>query len=141
MPQLDFLIILPQIFWLIFFFSLFYYVLTYYFLPIFLKTINSRKYLLENNKNIENKLTNSILERRKFLLIELNHNLNQVKIVLFIRLMHTKFNFHKKPFSLQFSKLNTKIIDAANKSILYCNYPMLNSLKFYPQILNKVKKV
>lgn len=140
MPQLDVLIILPQIFWLIVFFSFFYFILTYYFLPFFLKTINSRKYFLENNKITENKLINDVLIKRKLVSKELNSNFNKIKSILFIRLIHTKFNFYKKPFNTEFSKLNNKILFATNKSILYCNLPSLNTFEFYPKILNKNKK-
>ena len=137
MPQLDFLIILPQIFWLIFFFSSFYFIITYYFLPIFLKTINSRKQFIKFNKNIETKLNTEILSKRQFILKELTSNLNEIKITLFSNLMHSKFIFQQNPFELQSLKLNSKISIATNKSITYCNLDLINLLKFYPSILNK----
>ena len=140
MPQLDILIILPQIFWLIIFFSSFYFILTYYFLPFFLKTINSRKYFLENNKITENKLIDDVFTKRKLVSKQLNSNFNKIKSIIFIRLIHIKFNFYKKPFDIEFLKLNNKIFSATNKSILYCNSPSLNTFEFYPKILNKNKK-
>lgn len=138
MPQLDILIILPQIFWLIIFFGLFYYFLTYYFLPFFLQTINARKYFLQSNKIIENKLITEIIEKRKLVLNELNSNFNQIKSVLFFKLFHIKFNFHKKSFDSQFLKSNSKILTAVSKSILYCNLSVLNIFEFYPKMLNKI---
>nr|YP_009325918.1 ATP synthase F0 subunit 8 [Vertebrata lanosa]APC24959.1 ATP synthase F0 subunit 8 [Vertebrata lanosa] len=141
MPQLDILIILPQIFWFIIFFSIFYFILTYYFLPIFLKTINSRKYFLENNKILENKLVNEVFNKRKLVSKELNLNFIKIKSILFFRLIHPRFNFRKKPFSFEFFKLNNKVMFAVNKSILYCNLFTLNTFKFYPKVLNKIKKI
>jgi hypothetical protein len=140
MPQLDILIILPQIFWLIVFFGIFYYILTYYILPFFLQTINSRKYFLQSNKTYENKLISDIFNKRKLVLNELNTNFNHIKSVLFLKLFHTKFNFRKEPFDSHFFKLNNKILNAVNNSILYCNPTVLSIIKFYPKILNKTKK-
>nr|QVQ56649.1 ATP synthase F0 subunit 8 [Erythrocystis saccata] len=140
MPQLDILIILPQIFWFIIFFIIFYYTLTYYFLPFFLQTINARKYFLQNNKIIENRLITEIIEKRKLMLNELNSNFHKIRSVLFLKLFHTKFNFQTKKFNNYFSKLNTKICIAVNNSILYCNPTILDIFEFYPKVLNKNKK-
>ena len=139
MPQLDNLIILPQVFWLIIFFGTFYFVLTYYYLPFFLKTINVRKYFLENNKITNNLLTSDILNKKKLILIELNSNFDKIKLVLFLKLFSIKFKFKKKPFISQFAKLNKKLLNALNNSILYCNSYTLNNFKFYPKLLNKKK--
>lgn len=140
MPQLDFLIILPQIFWLIISFISFYFILAYYFLPLFLKTIISRKEFFKFNKNIEIQLTDEIFKKRQFILKELNFNLNKIKSTIFLNLIHLNFNFQQKPFKLQYSKLNKKILIAINKSIFYCNFNLINLLKFYPTILNKIQK-
>ena len=45
--------------------------LTYYFLPIFLKTINSRKQFIKLNKKIELQLANEVFGKRQFILKEL----------------------------------------------------------------------
>ena len=139
MPQLDILIILPQIFWLIIFFGIFYFVLTYYFLPFFLKTINSRKYFLENNKINENKLISEIFNKRKLILNDLNFNFNNIRSILFLKVFSTKFDFQKNAFNSKFLKLNGKLLIALNNSILHCNFAILNTLEFYPKILNKNK--
>nr|YP_011017769.1 ATP synthase F0 subunit 8 [Polysiphonia morrowii]WQF69615.1 ATP synthase F0 subunit 8 [Polysiphonia morrowii] len=140
MPQLDFLIILPQIFWLILSFTLFYFVLTYYFLPTFLKTINSRKQFIKFNKKIELQLANEVFNKRQFVLKELNFNLNRIRSILFSNLMHTKFDFIQSPFKSKYSKLNSKILVAVNKSIFYCNLNSISLLQFYPLVLNKTRK-
>lgn len=137
MPQLDFLIILPQIFWLILFFSLTYFSLTYFFLPLFLKTLNSRKYFLKINKNKETSLINDIINNRSLVFKNLSSNFDQLKSILFFRLLHLKFQFYKKPYSHQFSKLNNKIFKATVNSILYCNFTVLQKIKIYPRILKR----
>lgn len=140
MPQLDFLIILPQIFWLIITFTLFYFVFTYYFLPLFLKAINSRKEFLKFNKNIEIQLSDEVFKKRQFVLKELSLNLSNIRSILFSNLIHLKFDFQQKPFKLQYNKLNLKVLIAINKSVFYCNPNLINLLKFYPSILNKIQK-
>ena len=134
MPQLDFLIILPQIFWLILSFIIFYFILTYYFLPIFLKTINSRREFIKFNKNFELKLDNEILLKRQFILKKFISDLNEVKSFIFLNLLKFK---SIKPLRLQSSKLNVKILTALNKSVVYCNLDLINLIKFYPSFLNK----
>lgn len=134
MPQLDFLIILPQIFWFILSFTFFYFILTYYFLPIFLKTINSRREFIKFNKNSESRLDNEILLKRQFILKKFTSDLSEIKSVIFLNLLKFKST---KPFKLQSSKLNAKISTALNKSVIYCNLDLINLIKFYPSLLNK----
>nr|QUJ09440.1 ATP synthase F1 subunit 8 [Neorhodomela munita] len=140
MPQLDTLIVLPQIFWLIIIFIFFYFVLTYYFLPTFLKTIKSRKKLFNHNHSINLNLLKEILLKRKNVLKDLNLNLTTVKSIVFVKLLNLKFKFKQKPFKQKYSKLTNIIFKALNKSVYYCNLNLLNSLKFYPFMLNKIKK-
>lgn len=137
MPQLDNLIILPQIFWLIIFFGLFYFILTYYFLPLFLKAINSRKYFLENNKISESKLISEVFNKRKLILNDLNLNFNKIRSILFLKVFNKKIDFQKNFFNLKFSKLNNKLLIALNNSVLHCNFFILNTIEFYPKMLNK----
>ncbi len=137
MPQLDNLIILPQIFWLTVFFGLFYFLLTYYFLPFFLKAINSRKYFLESNKINESKLTHEIFNKRKLILNDLNSNFNKIRSILFLKVFNIKFSSQKNTFNSKFLKLNNKLLIALNNSVLYCNFFVLNTIEFYPKILNK----
>ena len=140
MPQLDILIVLPQIFWLIIIFILFYFILTYYFLPIFLKTIKSRKKLSNYNQTINSNLIKDILLNRKNVLSDLYVNFNTIKSIVFIKLINIKFQFKQKPFKQKYSKLTNIIFKAVNNSIFYCNLNLLSSLKFYPFMLNKIKK-
>nr|YP_010620276.1 ATP synthase F0 subunit 8 [Amplisiphonia pacifica]WAX04312.1 ATP synthase F0 subunit 8 [Amplisiphonia pacifica] len=137
MPQLDFLIILPQIFWLIVCFSMFYFLLTYYFLPLFLKTIKARIMFIKNNQIVESKITISIIDKQQNIFKNLNKTLYKIRSVLFIKLFHLKFNFGKKPFKNNYLTLNKKLLTASMYSLFFCNSILLNSLKFYPLFLNK----
>nr|YP_010620023.1 ATP synthase F0 subunit 8 [Symphyocladiella dendroidea]WAX04036.1 ATP synthase F0 subunit 8 [Symphyocladiella dendroidea] len=139
MPQLDFLIILPQIFWLIICFSLFYFFLTYYFLPRFLKTIKARINFIKNNQILEIQVFNAITEKQKKTFKNLNKTLSNIRSLLFIKLFTLKFNFTNQPFKNNYLILNKKILIASTHSLFFCNSILLNSLEFYPLFLNKKK--
>nr|YP_010619977.1 ATP synthase F0 subunit 8 [Xiphosiphonia pinnulata]WAX03990.1 ATP synthase F0 subunit 8 [Xiphosiphonia pinnulata] len=141
MPQLDFLIVLPQIFWLITCFTFFYFLLTYYFLPIFLKTIKARINFIKNNHVLESQIAILVINKQQNTFQNLNRTLNKVRLYLFTELFHLKFNFIKKPFKNNFVILNKKILIASTHSFFFCNSLLLNSLKFYPLFLNKRKKL
>nr|YP_010620253.1 ATP synthase F0 subunit 8 [Deltalsia parasitica]WAX04289.1 ATP synthase F0 subunit 8 [Deltalsia parasitica] len=137
MPQLDFLIILPQIFWLILCFTIFYFLLTYYFLPFFLKTIKARINFIKINKEFESNTINLLFKHKQDIFQKLNILLYEIRVFLFARLLHLKFNFVKKPFKKKFLILNKKIFNATSLSFFFCNPILLSSLKFYPLFLNK----
>nr|YP_010620046.1 ATP synthase F0 subunit 8 [Symphyocladia marchantioides]WAX04059.1 ATP synthase F0 subunit 8 [Symphyocladia marchantioides] len=137
MPQLDFLIILPQVFWLICLFSFFYFVLAYYFLPLFLKTIKARINFIKINQIFEAQIISTTIENHQITFKNLNNSLDKIRSLLFIKLFHLKFHFTKKPFKKTFLVLNKKILIASTHSFCFCNSILLNSLKFYPGFLNK----
>nr|YP_010620138.1 ATP synthase F0 subunit 8 [Melanothamnus gigas]WAX04174.1 ATP synthase F0 subunit 8 [Melanothamnus gigas] len=140
MPQLDILIILPQIFWLILSFSFFYFFLSYFFLPLFLKTINSRKKFLKTNQIIETQLISNSLKKRQFILKKLNLTFSKIRSIIFLNIFSLNFNFYQQPFEFAYIKLTNQLLIATMKSILFCNTILLKSLKFYPFVLNKLKK-
>nr|YP_010620230.1 ATP synthase F0 subunit 8 [Dictyomenia sonderi]WAX04266.1 ATP synthase F0 subunit 8 [Dictyomenia sonderi] len=137
MPQLDFLIILPQIFWLIICFTLFYFTLSYLFLPFFLKTIKARINFIKNNQLLETQLNQIVFEKQQSLFKNLNTALNKIRSVLFTKLFHLKFKFKEQPYKKTYLIRNKKILTASAHSFLFCNSLLLNSLKFYPLFLNK----
>nr|YP_010620000.1 ATP synthase F0 subunit 8 [Tayloriella tenebrosa]WAX04013.1 ATP synthase F0 subunit 8 [Tayloriella tenebrosa] len=139
MPQLDFLIILPQIFWLVCCFTFFYFLISYYFLPLFLKTIKARIKFIKNNQEFEIQSTVAVIEKKQNILKTLSKTLSKIRFILFNKLFHVKFNFIKKPFKNNFLVLNKKILISSAFSIFFCNSILLNSLKFYPLFLNKKK--
>nr|YP_010620115.1 ATP synthase F0 subunit 8 [Periphykon beckeri]WAX04151.1 ATP synthase F0 subunit 8 [Periphykon beckeri] len=137
MPQLDYLIIIPQIFWLFLLFWCFYFFLTYFFLPLFLYTIKLRKEFIKYNQIFELKLTTEILKEHQSMLKNLNTILTSIHSILFTQFIHVNFRFYKKPFKKTFLLVNKKLLASLIKSILFCNSVSLNSLKFYPVFLNK----
>nr|YP_009944495.1 ATP synthase F0 subunit 8 [Osmundea sinicola]QFR99789.1 ATP synthase F0 subunit 8 [Osmundea sinicola] len=140
MPQLDNLIILSQIFWLILIFSIFYFIVTYYFLPKILKSIKVRKYFLEYNIYLNFRLTKKITEERKKLMDVLFKNFSDIKYLIFNKIFITNLNLKQDFLKQKYTKLTNFILIASMKSISYCNLSLLNSLKFYPLFLNKQKK-
>ncbi len=139
MPQLDFLIILPQIFWLILFFTFFYFFLTYYFLPLFLRTILSRNKFFKQNSLLEFQLKNELFEKRQFFFKKLNLTFVKINSQLFYEFLNLRFSFVEKPFKQNVFQLNKKIFVIFKKSLFFCNPIILNYFKFYPAFLNKKK--
>nr|YP_011017677.1 ATP synthase F0 subunit 8 [Centroceras gasparrinii]WQF69500.1 ATP synthase F0 subunit 8 [Centroceras gasparrinii] len=130
MPQLDFVIIFPQIFWLCVCFALFYFILTFILLPNFLKALKIRRFILEKNlQNFESIINlNNKSEGKKANL--LNKNL--------LRLSSNFLNLSRK---LSHLSLNSQIIDikiakAILNLFLYCDHNILNNILFYPKNLN-----
>ena len=139
MPQLDFLIILPQIFWLIIFFIFFHFVLTYFFLPFFLRTILLRHKFIEQNQVLELRLLNEVLKKRQYIFKKLNFTFAQMNSILFERLLNLRFFFLEKPFKQIFLNLNKKIFTSTKNSLYFCNTVNLAYFKFFPTFLNKKK--
>lgn len=139
MPQLDNLIILSQIFWLILIFFTFYFFTTYYFLPLVLKSIKSRKYFLEQNTSYNFILTQQIYQKRKNLMGILFKDFLNIKYLIFNKILNTKLNFKHKFLKQKYTKLINFLLTASIKSVSYCNLSLLNSFKFYPSLLNKQK--
>lgn len=140
MPQLDNLIILSQIFWLILIFSIFYFIVTYYFLPTILKSIKVRKYFLEYNTYLNFSLTKKNIEERKKLMDILFKNFSNIKYLIFNKIFTINLNLKQDFLKQKYAKLTNFILIASVKSVSYCNLSLLNSLKFYPVFLNKQKK-
>ena len=139
MPQLDHLIVLPQIFWFIIIFSFFYFSTTYYFLPILLKSIKSKKYFLEQNDFLNSALLKQITERRKYLINKFLVNFLNIKSFIFNEVFNIKLNIKFEFLNQKYLKLINFLLVASIKSVSYCNVSLLNSLKFYPSLFNKIK--
>lgn len=136
MPQLDNLIVLPQIFWLVLIFSIFYFLITFYFLPILIKSIKSRKYFLEHNNMLNSVLLKQVFKKRKNLINSLLKDFSIIKSLIFGHI----FNIKYEPFRKKYTKLINFILLASINSIFYCNINLLSSLKFYPLLLNNNNK-
>ena len=124
MPQLDRIIISPQVFWLFIVFSTFYIVSTHFFLPKFLKALKSRKGIIKTNEMEVLLLTKKSIA-----------NQTELKSLLLTHLNKLKEIFSKSSIlSISNTKnLNTKEIDELigliiKNSTLFCNYQILNSI-------------
>lgn len=139
MPQLDKLIILPQIFWLIILFSLFYFLTTFYFLPTLLKFIKSRKYFLNNNNTLSEALSIKSSEKRKIITVSLLQDFSKIRSLIFNKITSSSFSFRDDVFKPKYKKFTSTMLIVMLDSINYCNISLLKSLKFFPLLLNKKK--
>lgn len=129
MPQLDFLIIFPQIFWMCVIFSLFYFFLTFYFLPKFLFSLKLRKFILEENsrKNLSKVSLNSTKKNNLHFELEtkvysLSRNFEKLEILLKSNLIFPSSNF------------DLKIIYATRFTMLFCDALILKNILFFPKV-------
>lgn len=86
MPQLDFIIIFPQIFWLIITFFSLYIVLVHFFLPIFIKILKSRKQIIIENNILLLNLQEILKTKQKTLTKKLEINFLEIKKMLDIQI-------------------------------------------------------
>ena len=129
MPQLDKIIIFPQLFWLFFILAFFYFILSYFFLPKFLFALKSRKIVLDNFQ-----LLNLLSNRNK---------LSQKRLTKLIT--NTKSNFFKiesitkKDFT-NFDEVDKHFLILIENSCLYCNNALLKSIPLFPKFLNVLEQ-
>lgn len=132
MPQLDFVISFPQIFWLIVIFFMFYTVVVHFFLPNFIKILKSRKQIvLENSKTLielENKFNS------KQLLLNRTLETNFIKIRILLEKDISQFFSTKNLFDS--TLVNVKISTALYYNILYYDTNVLESIFLKPTFLN-----
>lgn len=140
MPQLDFIIVLPQVFWLLVIFISFYFILTYIFLPMFLRTISARNKFIKQNYLAEAMHVEEIISQRQVLIKKTNLTFFLLHKNLFNNLLNLHFLFFKIPFKQNYLEVNKKIFSSLKKSFYFCNSIILNSFIFYPAFLNKKTK-
>jgi len=132
MPQLDFVIAFPQIFWLIVIFFMFYTIVVHFFLPNFIKILKSRKQIvLENSKTLvelENRFNS------KQLLLSGTLETNFIKIRILLEKDISQFFSTKNLFDL--TLVDTKIAMALYYNILYYDTNVLESILLKPNFLN-----
>lgn len=138
MPQLDRVIIFPQIFWFFLIFILFYALLTHYFLPKFLVSLKLRKYILKFNYLLINNKINVHTSVKLKLLNQLVLHLHQINKSIYINSNYLKDikNDSKLVNSFQ---INRKLIKIIKNNVLFCNKNVLNLISFYPSNLNLKK--
>nr|YP_010199629.1 ATP synthase F0 subunit 8 [Gracilaria cervicornis]UAD89487.1 ATP synthase F0 subunit 8 [Gracilaria cervicornis] len=131
MPQLDRIIVLSQIFWLVLIFSIFYAILTHYFLPKFLKSLKIRKQVIDINTKEILKKTEKTLNKQGSLIKILVKNLeitSNLLVSYFGQLIKDK------------KGVDTLIIDqkisfVILNTIKFCDFKLLNSIFVYPKSL------
>jgi len=132
MPQLDFVIAFPQIFWLIVIFFTFYTVVVHFFLPNFIKTIKSRKQIvLENTKIL---LDMEVKFNYKQTLLSKTLEMNFIKIRFLLEKDISRFFSIKNLFDL--TPVNTKTAAALYYNVLYYDINILDSVPLIPNFLN-----
>ena len=112
MPQLDFIIVSSQIFWLITIFFSLYTILTHFFLPNFIKVLKTRKKLLLENTNKLIDLKNHLSKKNNFFDEIINLKLSKIKI-----LIEKEMSLFFETFVLKNSRLLNKNI----ANVLYFN--------------------
>lgn len=129
MPQLDFTIILPQIFWLLLAFFFVYTVLVYFFLPIFIKSLKVRKYIVLENSLLLEKTQNKFFLKQAYLNDLLNKNFHLIKSILETEILNIFSS--KNKFNL--NSIDTKIVKVIYYITLYHNTSILDSISLSPK--------
>ena len=127
MPQLDRIIIFPQIFWLFLIFTLFYIVLTHFFLPKFLTSLRARRDITNYNEFQTSRSLKRLIE------IQLKLKNLLLKDLLEIRRVFTENSTFS---SFNMIKLNTQqadelVSDTIKNSVLFCNFQILDSVDIH----------
>lgn len=132
MPQLDKIITFTQIFWMFLVLVFLYTVLTHFFLPIFLKSLKSRKLVVEIN-SMEINYLSSKKQKKQILL-------NQVlldSLIIVEKLLWNKFSLENfLDIGPCLMIVDKKISSAAQKSVLYCSQQLFELVSFYPRWMN-----
>jgi len=135
MPQLDRIIILPQIFWFFLIFILFYSLLSHFFLPKFINSIKLRKKIIDLNNDMFLGIEKTTQKDQLLILIQLNKNLSKVKNSIYLNSVKINFIFLDTKL-VNPVKLDNCIINVIYKNMLFCNQQILNYIKLYPSNLN-----
>ena len=135
MPQLDFIIVFPQIFWFFLIFISFYFFVINYFLPKFLKSLKLRKYILNFNFIVYNNLLENNRNLKLNFLNKLILNLTNLKFSLYLSSSNLNFFFKKNKY-LNTIKFDSYFINLLKNKVVFCNSLLLNSILLYPSNLN-----
>ncbi len=129
MPQLDFIIAFPQIFWLVVIFFSLYTILVHFFLPTFIKLLKSRKQIVLENSQL------LISLQKNFDLKQKNLNKLMEKNFLIIKEMLEKeiFNFFSGSFSINLVEVDKKIAKTLYCNLLYYDSNILEAISIKPK--------
>nr|YP_009515517.1 ATP synthase F0 subunit 8 [Montagnia macrospora]AVK39484.1 ATP synthase F0 subunit 8 [Montagnia macrospora] len=129
MPQLDFLIIFPQIFWMCVIFSSFYFLLTFVFLPKLILSLKLRQFILEENSR---KVNAEVIEPSskktdshfglELKIRSLETNFENIKDLLESNVLFPSRNF------------DSKVTKATRFTMLFCDSLILKNIAFFPKV-------
>ena len=128
MPQLDFIIAFPQIFWLIIVFFSLYTVLVHFFLPSFVKVLKARKQIIQENSLLLSTLENDYNSKQKTLTKVVENNLIQIKYFLENKVLAS---FSNSPL-LDLELADKNIANALYSNILYYDSNILEAIQVKP---------
>lgn len=132
MPQLDKTIIFTQIFWLFLVFTFSYIILVHYFFPLFLKSLKSRKLIIESNLLESKKAHEKFLLNQNTLSKILNEGLGVVKV-----LYSSEFLFKEdKKQTFNLSSLDAKLVKMFLNMMLYNDKRVLKNISLTSRTYN-----
>lgn len=124
MPQLDRIIIFTQLFWLFFIFLISYMILTHFFFPLFLKSIKSRKLVVESNLK-ESRITQETSLRNQIMFTQIvNEGLSILK-----HFYSSKFLLKSTLHDLNLSFVDSILINSTLDILLHCDQIALESIQ------------
>ena len=132
MPQLDKTIIFTQIFWLFLIFTFSYIILVHYFFPLFLKSLKSRKLIIESNLLESKKAHEKFLLNQNTLSKILNEGLGVVKV-----LYSSEFLFKEgKGQTFSLNSLDAKLVKMFLNMMLYNDKRVLKNIPLTSRTYN-----
>nr|YP_009660510.1 ATP synthase F0 subunit 8 [Corallina chilensis]QCS25458.1 ATP synthase F0 subunit 8 [Corallina chilensis] len=132
MPQLDFTIAFPQIFWLFFSFFFLYSIIAHVFLPVFVKSLKVRKKIVVMNNESFNYLQKQLHLKQTSLANLLNKNIIEIRTSFEKNILPT-FTTHA---TFDFDLINQKLAKVLYYNTLYCDLNVLDSIPLKPKFLN-----
>nr|WDA66148.1 ATP synthase F0 subunit 8 [Lithothamnion corallioides] len=129
MPQLDLIIIFPQIFWLLLIFFCTYTILVHFFLPIFVKSLKARKRIILENSALLLNTQKKFDLRQVFLNNLLNKNFYLVKSILETEIS----NIFSPKNKFDLNLLDIKIAKVLYYNTLYYDTNILDSVPLNPK--------
>lgn len=128
MPQLDFIIAFPQIFWLIVIFFSVYIILIHFFMPQFIKILKARKYIIIENSKTLNFLQDNFKDKQQKLNKVILRNVLKIKLMLE---KEVSLIFNGSAF-MDLSSVDKKIASALYHNMLYYDISVLKIIPLKP---------
>lgn len=132
MPQLDFTIAFPQIFWLVIIFFSLYIFLVHFFLPSFIKSLKTRKHVITENLKRLLKLEIKFNSKQSSLNQILENNFLKIKVLL----EKNVSIFFKTSYLFDLELVDKKISKALYNNVIYYNTNVIESIPIKPVFQN-----